>query len=233
MTLVENRPAGPSEPAVNQSALGVFDAPVTKICRWCLEPFACSTPRQVARQMFCSVEHGHRHSSRRRYAPDDADGYGAVLRRASCCRCGGEVADRGVTQGRNPVVVCSTCKAPAEKTCPNCGAVHRGRNPACSRRCSKALRDRHFAAKDRTRRERIAASPESFTREEIFERDGWVCGICGGPTDRAESHPHPDAPVIDHVVPIAVGGEHTRSNVQCAHSRCNTLKGATIPDGVA
>ena len=60
-----------------------------------------------------------------------------------------------------------------------------------------------------------------------------MCGICGDPTTRTESHPHPEAPVIDHIVPIVAGGEHVRSNVQCAHSRCNTLKGAAIPDGVA
>jgi len=218
-------------PASTRSAACVSRGPVTKTCRWCLEPFVCVTPRQIARQMFCCQEHGRRHASRRRYA--SADGYGASLRATRCCRCGSELPSREIVQGRNSRVLCESCQLPSAKECPFCSRVHRGSSPACSQRCSRALRDRHFDQKSRTRRERIAASPESFTREEIFERDGWRCGICGEPTDRAEAHPHPAAPVIDHVVPIAAGGEHVRSNVQCAHSRCNTLKGATIPDGAA
>jgi 5-methylcytosine-specific restriction endonuclease McrA len=95
------------------------------------------------------------------------------------------------------------------------------------------LRKRHFARKAAVRRHRVAESPETFTREEIFDRDNWICGICGIPTDRSVCHPEPYAPVLDHIVPISADGEHVRSNVQCAHSRCNTLKGATIPDGVA
>lgn len=37
--------------------------------------------------------------------------------------------------------------------------------------------------------------------------------------------PHPKAPTIDHIVPLADGGDDVRSNVQLAHFICNSMKG--------
>jgi 5-methylcytosine-specific restriction endonuclease McrA len=37
--------------------------------------------------------------------------------------------------------------------------------------------------------------------------------------------PHPKAPTIDHILPIACGGNDTRANVQLAHFICNSRKG--------
>lgn len=39
--------------------------------------------------------------------------------------------------------------------------------------------------------------------------------------------PHPRSPVIDHIVPLALGGDDTRANVQLAHFLCNARKGVT------
>jgi len=36
--------------------------------------------------------------------------------------------------------------------------------------------------------------------------------------------PHPKAPTIDHIVPLAQGGDDTRDNVQLAHFECNWRK---------
>lgn len=38
--------------------------------------------------------------------------------------------------------------------------------------------------------------------------------------------PDPLAPTIDHVIPISLGGDDIRANVQLAHFRCNNVKGA-------
>jgi 5-methylcytosine-specific restriction endonuclease McrA len=46
---------------------------------------------------------------------------------------------------------------------------------------------------------------------------------------RTERVPHPLAPTLDHIVPLARGGHHTRDNTQCAHFSCNTRKGARVP----
>lgn len=36
--------------------------------------------------------------------------------------------------------------------------------------------------------------------------------------------PHPKAPTIDHVVPLDLGGDDKRANVQLAHFICNSRK---------
>lgn len=76
-------------------------------------------------------------------------------------------------------------------------------------------------------------SAEKFPPREIFERDGWICGLCGEGIDRTEKAPAPGAPSIDHVVPLSRGGKHCRENVQAAHLGCNVRKGARIIEAVA
>ena len=65
---------------------------------------------------------------------------------------------------------------------------------------------------------------EKFLAVEIYERDGWVCKICGIPVARDATVPHPFAPTLDHVTPLVHGGAHTRDNTQCAHFYCNSIK---------
>lgn len=60
----------------------------------------------------------------------------------------------------------------------------------------------------------------------VFNRDGWVCGICGKKVNRDRIYPDPKSPSLDHIIPIANGGSHTYQNVQLAHLRCNIMKGA-------
>lgn len=79
-------------------------------------------------------------------------------------------------------------------------------------------------ARERRARKR-GATVEPFTKEQVFERDRWRCQLCGKPTNRSVSWPHPDFPVLDHIVPLALGGAHSLANTQCSHNRCNAAKG--------
>lgn len=200
------------------SALPV-SAPVRR-CRWCLSEFAATNPRRE----FCDGDCRKRHYSRAQYAP--ADGYGAVLARPACIRCGDEL-DPAVMQGRNPVRLCESCKEPAPHECPCCGVVHRGSSPACSDACSVSLRRRRYRRKTDRRKAIIAVSSESFTAADVFDRDGYRCGICGEPVDPSIEWPDLRSASVDHIVPFARGGEHTFSNVQCSHLICNITKSAT------
>ncbi|HJC29572.1 MAG TPA: HNH endonuclease [Candidatus Dietzia intestinigallinarum] len=69
------------------------------------------------------------------------------------------------------------------------------------------------------------AKQEPYTRQAIFERDGWICGICAEPIDpRLLGQVRPDAPSIDHIVPLSRGGDDTPANVQAGHFGCNSGK---------
>lgn len=65
---------------------------------------------------------------------------------------------------------------------------------------------------------------KEIKRIEIFERDGWVCHICGKDIDPALKHPDAWSASVDHVVSLANGGTHTRDNMAASHLQCNLRK---------
>lgn len=77
------------------------------------------------------------------------------------------------------------------------------------------------------RRARQGAKIDRFDPLEIYERDGWICAICGIPVDPAILHPDPMSASLDHVIPLSKGGDHTRENSALAHLICNIQKSAT------
>lgn len=92
----------------------------------------------------------------------------------------------------------------------------------------------YWQEKGRRRRAiKRGSAAEPYTLAEIAERDGECCGLCGTPVPMGVRVPDPLAPTIDHVVPISRGGNDTRANVQLAHFRCNSVKGAREIDRVA
>lgn len=80
-------------------------------------------------------------------------------------------------------------------------------------------------AASHNRRARIKnAEFEFIDRAVVFERDGFICGICGEPLDMDAKFPHILSPSLDHVIPLNKGGDHLYSNVQAAHFGCNSGK---------
>jgi len=75
------------------------------------------------------------------------------------------------------------------------------------------------------RRLRIGVAFQSISRTEIGERDGWVCGICGGPIDRELVWPDRMSQSLDHILPLSLGGSHTVDNVRITHLDCNVKRG--------
>lgn len=75
-----------------------------------------------------------------------------------------------------------------------------------------------------------SARAERFDPREIYERDHWTCGICNGSVDPTLEHPHPLSASLDHVIPVSLGGDHTRANTRCTHLTCNVRRG-NRPDG--
>jgi len=67
---------------------------------------------------------------------------------------------------------------------------------------------------------------EPYTDNYIFERDGWICCICGRKVNKRLKHPNPLSKSIDHIIPISKGGADAPHNLQTSHLRCNQLKSA-------
>jgi len=101
----------------------------------------------------------------------------------------------------------------------------------CSQKC--AVQNNSWQGKIRARLASKDKWKESFTRISICIRDGWTCKICGQPVLPNVDTYHPLAATIDHIVPLSKGGEHSRSNVQCAHHLCNSLKSDRIPGAIS
>lgn len=100
----------------------------------------------------------------------------------------------------------------------------------CSSECAEAtIHSRNWKHLQRRRARLKGATTESFSRLEIFERDNWMCGLCGESIDPQAKLPNQMSASVDHIIPIAGGGSHERANVQAAHLRCNVLKGDRMP----
>lgn len=92
----------------------------------------------------------------------------------------------------------------------------------CSDECSKAS-DRA----DKARRRKASKEGDSFDPLMICYRDGWKCKHCGKRTPKKRRGTiASNAPEIDHIVPLSVGGRHTKDNVQLLCRSCNQAKGS-------
>ena len=61
-----------------------------------------------------------------------------------------------------------------------------------------------------------------------IRRDAPACHICGKPIDYTLPHLDPWSFVIDHVKPLAKGGDDTLANIKAAHRECNSKKRARL-----
>ncbi|WP_116042293.1 HNH endonuclease [Amycolatopsis palatopharyngis] len=127
------------------------------------------------------------------------------------------------------------------RACEACGTefVPQGRRQkACSTRCAyarpsgkspdelRAAERLRLQAKCRRRRaEKLSRASEPYTLAEIAKRDRNRCGLCGHRVPMQRKYPDPKSPSIDHVIPLADGGDDVKANVQLAHFVCNSRKG--------
>ncbi|MBM4558217.1 hypothetical protein GS466_24840 [Rhodococcus hoagii] len=68
----------------------------------------------------------------------------------------------------------------------------------------------------------------SSDRLAIYERDGWVCQLCGHEV-RSDLHPnHALAATLDHIAPrsTTLYADDSPENLRLAHRRCNSARGA-------
>ena len=76
---------------------------------------------------------------------------------------------------------------------------------------------------------KLGAYHENYRDIDIFERDGWICGVCGTKINKRLKWPHPRSKSIDHIIALVKGGADAPINLQSTHLRCNLSK--SVGDG--
>ena len=128
-----------------------------------------------------------------------------ALRLVSCFSCG-DTMEVPARQGRYQ---CESCRS------------------ASKRRERKTRGNTH-----RKRALRFGVGYEPINPDDIYRRDNWVCGICLKMIDSTLAYPHAKSASLDHVIPMSLGGDHMRNNVQASHLECNLAKGnAAVVNG--
>lgn len=117
--------------------------------------------------------------------------------------------------------------------CAVCGAsfVADGMHRTCSTACRA---ERVSPAQDRAKRKYAAKRGDFLVsprfRLSIYERDGWVCQLCGGGTAREYEPSNPLSPTLDHIVPRSLQDvpDDSESNLRLAHMMCNALRSNNV-----
>jgi hypothetical protein len=103
----------------------------------------------------------------------------------------------------------------------------------CSTKCLKAYGwgiPGNFNARARHKLRKIYGEKytdhyQPINRITVLERDGYVCYICGDPMMKEAKGGDVNLwPSVDHVVPLAKGGDHLYPNCRAAHLICNSFK---------
>lgn len=121
-------------------------------------------------------------------------------------------------------------KGKTERRCRECGEVFtpeygNKRRIFCGASCMRKNVNRATRAlrKAKSRGNDV----EAFNPLDIMMRDKWKCQLCGRKTPRKLRGTINDcAPELDHIIPLSIGGEHSKRNTQCLCRMCNQNKGA-------
>lgn len=120
---------------------------------------------------------------------------------------------------------------PKMVVCKECGTEFRTeygkpRTVFCSDECARKNHKRASKAVRRARKKGLGC--EVFDPLDVFKRDRWTCQLCGVKTPKnLRGTCNDEAPELDHIIPLALGGEHSMRNTQCLCRKCNRDKGTT------
>lgn len=121
-------------------------------------------------------------------------------------------------------------KSPRKAACLQCGRSFEtsGRGCYSKKYCVQCSLERKKDVRKERKRLSKAKRKKAFVqrviRREIYERDGWKCGICKKFVNPSLKSPHPFSKTIDHIVPLSKGGTHEPRNVRLAHFGCNSRR---------
>lgn len=109
-----------------------------------------------------------------------------------------------------------------KQRCDNCDGKHRA-----------ILNKKRNSRRGAQRRAKLSAAmvDKDINLVDLFKKSNGICYLCGKPCDTEDRHEANGTiicgdmyPSIDHVIPLARGGQHSWNNVRLAHRICNSLK---------
>lgn len=111
----------------------------------------------------------------------------------------------------------------------NAAFVSEHRNITCSDDCYREYHgDGYAQQRSISRMSRRARERNAFVEKvdplRVFESDGYRCHLCKRMTLKGKTVPHPRAPTVDHVIPLAAEGKHEPRNCRTACFLCNSTK---------
>jgi 5-methylcytosine-specific restriction endonuclease McrA len=106
----------------------------------------------------------------------------------------------------------------------------RAHNAAEQRKWAAAYRTKHghsmYAKHRKPTTARHGNAVPRALRFEVYERDNWICQLCGEPVDRDLDPNHRMAATLDHVEcqTWALIPDHSLANLRLAHRACNSRR---------
>lgn len=211
----------------------------TAMCNSCGKSFR---PKRPGRDTACSRECGWAWLARKAELRRSGGRVSVVVKLASCANCSKRFIKSGAAKlcsddcRKERARIDARKKSAArhdeeqlERKCGECGKVFspkygEKRRVFCSEPCARRAVKRVARRKERARLR--GAKVEAVNPTKVFERDGWRCQLCGIKTPRRlRGSIKPNAPEMDHIIPLSKGGEHSYLNTQCACRQCNGDKG--------
>lgn len=117
-----------------------------------------------------------------------------------------------------------------DRSCVQCGrSFSTMRARFCKRCIRRNLKKRYGKCGYVRAKLRGLPRDHTVTQVRVFERDRWICQLCGQRTPKRLRGTNDDrAPSVDHIVPLSLASSpgHVWHNVQCACRSCNQRKSA-------
>lgn len=132
--------------------------------------------------------------------------------KSQCIRCGKETKFKGY-RGPKKRRMCGKCRV-------------------ATKREWKRKNKRGYGGNHPSRARHHGVKCVRFPRKMIFERDGYVCQLCGRKTllkvtyRKSDGKIHPRSPTVDCIIAMENGGNYEPQNCQTACFICNSRKGA-------
>lgn len=194
---------------------------------------ACRAKIKPSQKMYAAVQQ----AMRRQWA-SIASLYAALNASRSCLHCGAWLSEKANKETLFCSIRCSA-QYEWECSCSHCSTkfvkrgVHGSQRALCSACRLKAKREQHAHKSIASRARKFGVCRARYSRRQLLQRDGWACQLCGVALLRRwtiNKHtfvPHPRNATLDHIVPMALGGDDAPWNIQACCFKCNCKKSST------